>query len=193
MTESSPTDHRLTYRMRDIGLKMMSRWGFAGVLGFAGALLTLLFVETASGEAERGATQYYGRNQCGIVDVTKLPPRTYLTVDIDGDGQPEHFIANWGGVEQMRLQPGSTPPVYVLDHVVYRSTTTTQYACADLRAFDVDDDGDADLVFATPAELVVLENRGGRLVVGRRVPQHAPPEADVRIRQQGGQLRVVFQ
>jgi hypothetical protein len=72
------------------------RWALALALAICAG--PLVYVGAASGQAEQGATQYYGRNQCGIVDVTRLPPRTYLTVDVDGDGEPEHYIANWGGV-----------------------------------------------------------------------------------------------
>lgn len=126
-----------------------------------------------------------------MVNTDLLPPRTYLSFDVDGDGELEHFVATWGGVEQLRQQRGSVPPVFVHEATVYSGSSANQYSCADLVAHDVDHDGDLDLVFASHRELVVLENRAGRLVAGHRQPVDLPFDSDPRVEISEGGLRVV--
>jgi hypothetical protein len=147
-------------------------WCLVVVVGGAGL---------AWAQAGAAGPQYFDRHRCGVVDAYRLAPRTLLLADFDGDGQRERYVANAGGVERHRVQPGSVPPTTVRESVVYRSSVTPQYSCVDLRAHDVDRDGDIDLIFGSPAELVVLENRQGRLRVQRRQPQQWSPEADVRL------------
>jgi hypothetical protein len=149
----------------------------------------------ARGEAvgQRATVTYHDRHRCGVVVADYLAPRTHLRADLDGDGEVEHYVGTWGGVERHRVQPGSHPPTLVRDAVVYTSTQNHQYSCVDLAAGDVDRDGDLDVVFGAHSELVVLRNDAGRLVVARREPQSFSPEADVRIRVAGESVSLVEQ
>jgi hypothetical protein len=129
------------------------------------------------------------RGNCGTVDLSRQPPRAYLSVVIDG--VPRHFVATWGGVEELRQQPDSYPPVFVHQATIFAATGATQYSCADLVAYDVNHDGHLDLVYASHRELVVLENQGGRFVATRRQPVDLPFDAYLRIEVSAEALRVV--
>jgi hypothetical protein len=156
----------------------------------AGALAVGLATSFASAQSVPQGPVRLDRDRCGVVNVDLQPPRTYLSVDLDRDGELEHFVATWGGVEQLRQQRGSVPPVFVHEATVFTATGANQYSCADLVAHDADHDGDLDLVYASHRELVVLENRGGRLVAGRRQPVELPFDADPRVEISGEDLRV---
>jgi hypothetical protein len=134
-----------------------------------------------------------GEGRCGVVDPSARPPTTSVQVDLDGDGRAEHYIATWGGVEKHRLQEGTHPPTLVRESIVYTSSVNQQYSCVDLSVRDVDGDGALDLVFGGHRELVVLLNRGGRLVPSRREPQELPAESRLRLRISGNRLEVVAQ
>ncbi len=151
--------------------------------------LALLLVPRAAESQQRiPVPQYHDRTRCGYAAPYRLPPRVELQADLDGDGTPEHYIANAGGVELHVVQPGSVPPSLVLRSRVYTTGANPRYACVDLRASDLDGDGDLDLIYGSPAELVVLTNEGGRLRVTRREPQSFEATADVRIRIRGRQV-----
>lgn len=158
----------------------------------AGLAVYLVAASPGAATAERarpsGTTEYQGQNQCGIVDVTRMPPFAHARGDVDGDGVVDHFIANWGGVERERVQRDSIPETLVRVGTVYTSTATPQYSCVDLRLVDLDGDGDLDMIFASPRELVVLENRGGRFTVIRREPQSLDPHAMVLVQARYGAI-----
>jgi len=132
-----------------------------------------------------------GESRCGVVDLSSRPPTTSVQVDLDGDGQAEHYIANWGGVEKHRQQEGTHPPTLVRESIVYSSTVNHQYSCVDLSVSDIDGDGVLDLVFGSHLELVVLLNRDGRLIPSRREAQRLPFDTRLRLRISGGRLEVV--
>lgn len=157
----------------------------------AAAIVIALAAPHAFGQAGPPGPARFDRDRCGVVNPGLAPPRTYLSVDIDGDGSLEHYVATWGGVEQLRQQRGSVPPVFVHEATVLAGTSANQYSCADLVALDVDRDGDLDLVYASHRELVVIDNRGGRLVAGRRQRVDLPFDADPRVEMAGEELRVV--
>ena len=165
-------------RRADGGLRAWWVGGTVGVILVSAAALQ------AWGEVGSRVTRprYHDRARCGVVDATRLAPRVHLQVDLDGDGEREHYIANWGGVERHHVREGSHPPVLVRDATIFRTTAAPQFSCIDLVAVDADGDSDLDLVFGSPRELVVLENRNGRLSVTRREPQDHPSQADIRVR-----------
>ncbi len=179
------------------GGKMKAKKRMTGV---ARCLITATIFVFASltAQAERSPaaiTQYMHHSRCGIVAPMKLPPLTYARGDIDADGTTDHFFANWGVIERHRIQngarqPSSDIPITVRESIVYSSTTNEQYTCVDLRLHDIDSDGDLDMVYASPRELVVLENRGGRFTLKRQEPQSFAREADVRIQIRGSNITV---
>jgi len=117
-------------------------------------------------------------------------PTTYVYGDVDGDGTVDHFYATPDGVDRYRVQEGTIPETLVRASTVYAARGIDHFVCVDLRFADVDDDGDLDMVFASPQELVVLEQRAGRFTVARREPLALDRTTRVRIAIRGSTITV---
>ena len=140
---------------------------------FAFALLCVVSFSSSSG-AERARSpghmqvSHYDTWRCGQSHAYNSPPRAYARGDVDGDGVEDHFYANWGGVERFRVQEGTVPETLIRHSSIYRSSASHAHACVDLRFGDLDDDGDLDMVFASPQEVVILHQQRGRFRVASR-------------------------
>lgn len=138
------------------------------------ATILTTFTGVGATEAERGSASptpnivYQADSHCGESWGYDNPPQSYARADVDGDGTQDHFYATSAGVERYRIQEGTVPETLIRSATIYDSQVGIYYACADLQLVDLDDDHDLDMVFASPRELVVLEQRRGNFVIVRR-------------------------
>lgn len=161
----------------------------------ASVALCLLFVSPPSGAEQARASgnmqvSHYDTWRCGQSYALNSPPRAYARGDVDGDGVEDHFYASWGGVERYRVQEGTVPETLVRHSSVYRSSSSHAHACVDLQFADLDDDGDLDMVFASPQELVVLHQQNGRFRVARREALQMESTSQPRIAINGREVTV---
>lgn len=144
--------------------------------------LCLLVVSRIGATQTQGhpTVSYFGHQRCGVVDPTLLPPQTRISFDMDGDGRIEHLIANGAVIELHRIQPGSNPPVLIREAILYSSHHPTPYICVDLALHDYDEDGELELIYGTPDELMIFEIVGQRLRDVFLENQSFLPTADVK-------------
>ena len=137
--------------------------------GLASAI-TLATLLSTSAIAADSKTEYYGHTHCGIppsphTDPTNIaPPEIHLTIKLKKDGKEVRLIANWEGIWYAKKVEGVFPesyertePVILLPEGVRERN---RYHCGDMRAVDLNGNGNTELIYAFPEHLLVFENRG---------------------------------